>query len=148
RLQQILFQRELGLSLEQIRRALDAPGFDRAKALGEHRETLLQEAERLRQLVRTIDETLTELEGGTAMNEKAMYGGFDPEARARSEAWTIEHYGEAARFGIEARDKVMAGWTQGDWDRHAEESGAIFGDFAAALAEGEAADSARVQAMV
>src|SRR4051812_13151083 len=48
RLQQILFQRELGLSLEQIRRAQDAPGFDRAKALREHREKLLQEAERFR----------------------------------------------------------------------------------------------------
>ena len=40
RLQQILISRELGLSLEEIRRSLDDPPFDRKAALLEQREHL------------------------------------------------------------------------------------------------------------
>src|SRR5437667_8460979 len=63
RLQQILFHRELGLTLDEIRRAVDTPGFDRAAALRNHREKLVTETARLRELLQTIDETLADLEG-------------------------------------------------------------------------------------
>jgi DNA-binding transcriptional MerR regulator len=148
RLQQILFHRELGLSLDQIRRTLDAENFDHAAALRGHRETLLREADRLRSLVRTIDKTLIEMEGGKTMTEKAIYHGFDPEARARHEAWAIERYGEAARFGIDTRNKVMESWTQADHERHQAETRAIIADFAAAFAEGVSVKDERAQAIV
>lgn len=38
RLQQILFYRELGVSLKKIKEILNSPGFDRERALREHRE--------------------------------------------------------------------------------------------------------------
>ena len=46
RLQQILISRELGLPLEQIRRALDDPGFDRRQALLAQKQQLLQRRDR------------------------------------------------------------------------------------------------------
>jgi DNA-binding transcriptional MerR regulator len=148
RLQQILFHRELGLSLDEIRRAIDTSGFDRAATLRDQREKLVTEIARLRELTKTIDDTLADLEGGKTMNEKSMYRGFDAEARERSEAWAIERHGKWARLGIEIRDEVMKGWTPAEHDANQSEKAAIFGDFAAALSEGLAADSERMQGIV
>src|SRR5215469_1141905 len=71
RLQQILFHRELGLSLDEIRRTIDTPGYDRAAALRSHREKLATEIARLRQLTTTIEDTLANLEGGKPLTEKS-----------------------------------------------------------------------------
>ena len=148
RLQQILFHRELGLSLDEIRRAIDTPGFDRAAALRDQREKLVAEIARLRKLTRTIDDTLADLEGAKTMNEKTMYRGFDAEARERHHAWAIERYGKWARLGLETRDEIMQGWTEAEREANQSEMSGIFGDFAAALSEGLAADSAQVQGIV
>jgi DNA-binding transcriptional MerR regulator len=148
RLQQILFHRELGLSLDEIRRTIDTPGFDRAAALHRHREKLVAEIARLRDLTTTIDDTLASLEGGKPMNEKSMFRGFDAEARERSEAWAVERHGKWARLGIETRDEVMRGWTEAEHEANKSEMGAIFGDFAAALSQGLPADSERAQGVV
>ena len=145
RLQQILFHRELGLSLEQIRRILDAPDFDRVAALRAHRETLVAQAQRYRRLIRTIDETLVALSGDKTMDEKAMYRGFDPETEARQQAWVIERYGETGRFGVETRKEVLKDWTQADYDGHQAEFAQIVQEFADALAVGQAADWEPVQ---
>lgn len=42
RLQQILFYREMDVSLEDIKRILDSPSFDEVVALKEHRKKLLE----------------------------------------------------------------------------------------------------------
>ena len=55
RLQQILIGRELGLSLEDVRRALDEPGFDRRAALLAQRAALAARAERAGDMIRAID---------------------------------------------------------------------------------------------
>ena len=51
RLQRILFYRELGLPLEEIRKALGAPGYDDLAALRAHRATLLERWRRVESLV-------------------------------------------------------------------------------------------------
>jgi DNA-binding transcriptional MerR regulator len=148
RLQQILFHRELGLSLDEIRRAIDTPDFDRAAALRDQWEKLVAEIGRLRKLTRTIDDTLADLKGAKTMNEKTMYRGFDPEARERGEAWAVERYGKWARLGIETRDEIVQGWTPAERDANQAEMATIFADFAAPLSEGLAADSERTQGIV
>src|SRR6185369_5408776 len=62
RLQQILIGRELGLSLEAIRRSLDDPSFDRRAALVAQRAELAARAERAESMVRAIDAALAALE--------------------------------------------------------------------------------------
>src|SRR5687767_11011744 len=76
RLQQVLFFKELGFDLKEIKRILADPDFDRGKALVEHRKLLLERQERLRRLIRSVDLTLKAMKRGDRMNAK-MFEGFD-----------------------------------------------------------------------
>lgn len=147
RLQQILFHRELGFPLDEIRQVLDAPDFDRAAALKAHRERLLAQTRRTRRLVRTIDETLAALEGDRQMNETAMYRGFDPEKQARQEAWLVDHYGPRIQTSIDAVKAMQRRWTQADFDAAQAEIAEIEAGFADALRSGLPADGDTVQAL-
>lgn len=57
-LQQILFFRELGFELKQIRKILERKDYDRVAALHSHKKNLQKDVERIRQLIKTIDETI------------------------------------------------------------------------------------------
>ncbi len=76
RLQQILFYRELGVSLESIRDIVTAPSFDGSNALREHHEKLLQKREQLNQLIANVEKTLAVTEGRTTMSDKEKFEGF------------------------------------------------------------------------
>jgi hypothetical protein len=82
------------------------------------------------------------------MNEKTIYQGFDPEARARHEAWVVQHYGDAARWGLQTRNQVMQNWTQADHDDFQARWAAIMADLTSSLADGLPAADERVQAIV
>ena len=148
RLQQILFHRELGFSLEEIARVLDAQGFDRVAALKAHRARLEAETKRYRQLVRTIDQTLAALEGDGTMEDKAMYRGFDPEKQAGYEKELVEKHGPSMQKHIDDAKAGMAGWKQADFDAMQAEADAIEAGMAKALADGLPADSAAVTALM
>ena len=111
RLQQILFHRELGFPLDEIRQVLSTPNFDRVAALRAHRERLMEEVRRYRRLVRTLDATLAALEGDTDMDDKAMYRGFSPEKQAQHEAWLVTRFGGNVRARIEQAKTRMKGWS-------------------------------------
>ena len=147
RLQQVLFHRELGFPLEEIRRVLDAPDFDRVAALRAHRERLAADARRYRRLVRTIDETLAALEGETTMDDKGIYAGFDsdPAKQAAREARLVERFGEGARPAIERSLKLLSKTTPADLQARKAEQDAIEAGLVAALEGGAPADSAAVQ---
>lgn len=88
RLQQVLFFRELGFGLGEIRAVLDSPEFDRLRALHEHRRLLHHRKHRLERLIAVVDRTIASMEEGTTLDEKTMFDGFDPsqyeeEARRR-----------------------------------------------------------------
>lgn len=148
RLQQILFHRELDFSLEEIRRVLDAPGFDRTAALRAHRQKLASDARRYRRLVRTIDETLAALEGDAKMEDKAMYRGFDPEKQAGYEKELVEKHGPAMQTHIDDAKAGMAGWKQSDFDAMQAEADAIEAGMAKALTDGLPIDSGAVTALM
>src|SRR5688572_26308475 len=76
RLQQILFFKELGFDLREIKRVLSDPTFDRRRALTEHRALLLERQERLRRLIASVDRTLKAIKKGGDMNAQ-MFDGFD-----------------------------------------------------------------------
>ena len=63
-LQQIVFYRELGLTLKEISAILSDPLYDKTKALSEHRELLLLKRAQLDDMLRLVDETL----GGKEMS--------------------------------------------------------------------------------
>ena len=148
RLQQVLFHRELGFSLEEIGRTLDAAGFDKVSALKAHRARLEAETRRYRRLMRTIDQTLASLEGEAKMQDKAMYRGFDPETQAGYEKELVEKHGADMQGHIDQAKAGMAGWRQADFDAMQTEVEAIEAGMAKALVDGLPVDSSAVAALM
>lgn len=76
RLQQILFYRELGVSLESIKEIVTASSFNAAKALVEHRLKLVEKRVQLDLLISNIDKTIALTEGRINMTDKERFDGF------------------------------------------------------------------------
>src|ERR1041385_2694425 len=75
-LQQILFYRELGFDLSQIKQTLGRGDFEKAAALRSHRTVLQNNIDRLHKLMETIDKTITHMDGTQRMENKDMFVGF------------------------------------------------------------------------
>jgi DNA-binding transcriptional MerR regulator len=101
RLQQILFYRELGLSLEQIGRILDDPGFDALAALEQHRLALLTGVQRLERLVGTVDQTILMLKGDLPMDEQRLFDVFSEEQQKEYEEEATRLWGEQVRISTQ-----------------------------------------------
>lgn len=92
RLQQILFLREMGLALGEIRELLNAPGFEVVPALERHRQALLARVSRLNSLIHTVDRTILHLKGEIEMSTEELFAGFDDETQARYEQEAAQIY--------------------------------------------------------
>src|SRR3954467_13931455 len=75
-LQQILFYRELGFELKQIKRILGRADFEKVAALQSHRKVLEKNLARTRSLIETIDKTIQHLKGKKKMKSEEMFVGF------------------------------------------------------------------------
>lgn len=106
RLQQILFYRELGISLDQIKEIISAPAFDAADALKEHREKLLEKRKQLDLLITNVEKTIASAEGRTTMSDKEKFEGFKKKMIEDNE----EQYGKEIRekYDDETVDKSNA----------------------------------------
>jgi MerR family transcriptional regulator, thiopeptide resistance regulator len=122
RLQQILIGRELGMPLEEIKRSLDDPGFDRRAALERQREELATRAERTAAMLRAVDAALAALtnegEGGKTMKDMtreeitALFDGFDPadyEDEVRARWGKTDAYAEGLTPWLSAAIRANAG---------------------------------------
>jgi DNA-binding transcriptional MerR regulator len=137
RLQQVLIGRELGLSLEEIRRSLDDPAFDRRSALLGQRAQLERRAAATVQMIRAIDAALEALnEQETQVDMKKIFDGFDP-ADYEDEVKSRWGQTEAYKESVERAKK----YTAQDWLRFRDEQAAIYGDLTAAFKTGEPPDS-------
>ena len=106
-LQQILFYRELGFELKQIKQILGRADFEKAAALQSHRKVLQKNLSRTRKLIETIDKTIQHLKGTKKMKGKEMFAGF-------SVAAGDDRFGEGIKLGGEPLDcKVSAQDTDG-----------------------------------
>ena len=93
RLQQILFYRELGLSLESIKDIVTSPSFDGEKALQEHRDKLLEKRKQLDLLITNVEKTLAATEGRITMSNTEKFEGFKQKLIDNNE----EKYGQEVR---------------------------------------------------
>ncbi|MGJ9459546.1 MerR family transcriptional regulator [Oceanobacillus sp. CF4.6] len=94
-LQQILFYRELEVSLEGITEIMNEPTYDQTKALKNHFIKLLQKRSHLDKLMATVEKTIASIEGGTPMQDKEKFAGFKDKIIERNEQ----------KFGKEIREK-------------------------------------------
>ncbi len=93
RLQQILFYKELGVSLESIKDIVTAPTFDEIITLREHREKLLEKRAQLNQLITNVNKTIASKERSIMMSDKEKFEGFKKKLIEDNE----EEYGKEVR---------------------------------------------------
>lgn len=93
RLQQILFYRELGVSLEEIRTILASKDFDGLSALESHLSALLARREQMDLLVANVEKTIKTMKGEMIMSDQEKFEGFLQKQVDHNE----RQYGEEAR---------------------------------------------------
>lgn len=148
RLQDILFYRELGLSLEAIAAILNAPGYDRISALKSHRHQLEAQAERMAQLIATIDRTIQSIEEKTKMKPEEMYTGITPEKQAEHEAYLINRFGDCVVPKIAESKERRRHWKAEDYQGAVAENETLNRELVKVMVEGLDPADPRVQDVV
>jgi MerR family transcriptional regulator, thiopeptide resistance regulator len=123
RLQQILFLRELDLSLEQIRSVIDRPDFDLLEALEQHREALHERQTRLERLLQTVDRTISYMKGNIEMEGKDLFEGFSEEKQKEYEEQAQRRWGEKE---VKESQKRWASYTPEKKRQVMDEANAIY----------------------
>lgn len=105
-LQQILFYREMGLELAQIKQIVSEPSFNRLAALKNHLENLHTRQIQLRLLIENVNKSIKKEEGIIAMTDKEKFEGFKQQKVKENE----ESYGTEIRekYGDETVEKSNA----------------------------------------
>ncbi|MRS05895.1 MerR family transcriptional regulator, partial [bacterium] len=100
-LQQILFYKEMGFSLEKIHEMVNRPDFNLLRALEQHKSALHSRQEHLSRLIDTVDQTISHLRGKTKMSEKKLFEVFSEDQQKEYEKEAAERwpdtYAESAR---------------------------------------------------
>lgn len=106
KLQQILFYRELGLDLENIRKIVNDPAFDGPAALRMHRKELIERRRQLDLLITNVESTISAAEGKSKMADSEKFEGFKQKLVADNE----QQYGKEIRskYGDDTIDKSNA----------------------------------------
>ena len=115
RLQEVLFFRELGFGLEEIRGIVDAPEYQRAAALARQRRLVEQKATRLLDMMDALDVAIEAERQGIVMNPEEkleVFGDFDPDEHVQE---ARERWGDSDAY----RDSVRrtASYTKADWQQ-------------------------------
>ncbi len=147
-LQQILFFRTLGIELQQIKRILERPDFDKVAALESHRKVLRKNLSNTRKLIQTIDKTIEHLKGTSKMKSQELFAGFDPKQQAKHERYLIERHGEGMKKSIAESKRRVKDWTKADWEKSGKAFAEICQDMAGLMGRQLAADSREAQGVV
>ena len=100
RLQHILFFRELGVELSQVKNYLEDPSLDRLALLRTHLEDLEGEREKLDHLIQSVQENIRAEERKERMNDEKKFEAFKANLAEENEQKygkeSREKYGDAA----------------------------------------------------
>ncbi|MBH1942314.1 MerR family transcriptional regulator [Mobilitalea sibirica] len=102
-LQQIMFFRELGISLDEIKGIIFSASYDKSQALKEHHEKLLAKRQQLDLLIANVEKTILYQEGRFKMSDKEKFEGFKKSLIDENE----KKYGKEIREKY-GEDKVKA----------------------------------------
>ena len=145
RLQQILFFRELGMPLAEIRRTLDTPEFDTVQSLRRHRAVIEERIGRMAAAIDTIDKTIRRIQGDESMvSDDELYAGISPETRERWDREVDEQYD--SEIVAESRRRVRK-MSKEQWKRVRAEEEAVARALAELAGDHEPTDP-QVQALI
>jgi DNA-binding transcriptional MerR regulator len=140
KLQQILFYRELDVSLECIKDLIEKPSFEVLQALKDHREKLLEKRAQLNILIENVEKTIASKEGRIKMKDAEKFEGFKKALIADNE----EKYGKEIRtlYGdkvVNRSNEKLKEMTQADFEEATRLSTAVMETLQAAFKTGNPA---------
>ena len=116
-LQQILFYRERGFPLEDIKKLLSAPDFDRERAFAGHLAELHKKRQRLDVLIHNVTQSIAAMKGEITMSDQEKFEGFKQSLIDENErqygAEVRTKYGDAA---VDASNAKLKGLSQAQYD--------------------------------
>lgn len=115
RLHQILLFRELDFTLEAIQGLLDAPAFERLRALRAQRELLFERIARAEAVIGAVDAAIESLEGGGDMPEETLFEGFGAHENAEYAEEARDRWGDTEAYRESMRRAKRYG--KRDWAR-------------------------------
>ena len=143
RLQQILFYRELGIPLDDIKKIMGRRDFDVLGALRSHKEALQKQVTRLNRLIDTVDNTINHLKGNHVMSEAKLFEGFTEEEQ---EQYALEAEQIYDPETVRESNRKWKSYSAAQKETILSEGNAIYLDMIAAMPKG--ADSPEAQAIV
>ena len=143
RLQQILFYRELGMPLEDIKKIMGRRDFDVLGALYSHKEALQKQVARLNRLITTVDNTIHHLKGTTIMSEKGLFEGFSEQQQEEYAAEAEKMYDPET---VRESNRKWKAYSAAQKESILAEGNAIYTDMIAVMPKGAA--SSQAQAIV
>lgn len=99
-LQQILFYREIGFPLDEIQVIINSSDFDKVEALNSHKKVLEKNLNQTKQLLKTIDKTISHLIGENTMRDAEIFEGFDLNKQNEYEQYLVKN-GKATQAQID-----------------------------------------------
>jgi DNA-binding transcriptional MerR regulator len=130
----VLFFRELGFALDEIRLILEDPSYARSEALARQKSLLEEKTERLLAMINAIDRSLVAKEQGVNMTDEEklkVFGDFDPDEH---EAEVQERWGGTDEYA-ESRTRTKD-YTKGEWEKINAEAAEIYAEFVALMPDG------------
>lgn len=139
-LQQILFYRHLGVSLEEIKKITTASDYDKTQALTQHLVALQQKKQQIEQLICNVEKTIVAQKEGRDMQDKEKFVGFQQAMIAENE----EKYGTEIRqaYGdaqVNATNEKIRGMQPQQWQQAQQLSTRINETLREAFAQGDPA---------
>ena len=126
KLEQILYFRELGFALEEIRRIMDSPGYDAAEAMKRQRTLLAMQRERIDGMIARLDEAMA----GMGAPRMEVFDMSEIEKAKRQYADEAkERWGSTAAY--QESEKRTAQYTKADWQSVQSGMERLFAQFAA-----------------
>jgi DNA-binding transcriptional MerR regulator len=140
RLQQILFYRELGFPLEDIKKLMGRRDFDVVGALYGHKEALQNQVTRLNRLIHTVDNTINHLKGNIIMSEKSYFEGFSEEEQEKYAAEAEQLYDPET---VRESNRKWKTYSAAKKESILAEGNAVYVDMIAAMPKGAASPEAQ-----
>ncbi len=139
-LQQILFFRELGFALEDIKTIMESPDFDREQALRGHLAALTAKKAQLERLIKNVTNTIETMKGDRTMSDQEKFEGLKQNLIDENEA----QYGAEvrAKYGdtvVDTSNQKLKDMTQEKYNTAEELSAAINETLIAAVKQGNPA---------
>ena len=149
-LQQILFFRELGFPLSDIKRVLNSDDFNQLESLKTHKATLKSKLERTESMIKTIDKTILHLKGKLTMNVEEFFDPIrlrDSEIQQEYENYLVEK-GILSQAEMDESWEKIKNWTEADWGKFKGDGDIFYRKMVDAMQNQHTPTSSEVQQLV